>query len=66
MWSPSLERNERWLPIVAGRPLPLGRKRGPFTTLAIVTGVMVIFGMGTVLPTMMQSFIEPPGLSGRA
>ncbi len=34
-----------------------GRKLRSFlTTLAIVIGVMMIFGMGTVLPTMMQAF----------
>ena len=34
-----------------------GRKLRSFlTTLAIVIGVMTIFGMGTVLPTMMQTF----------
>ena len=34
-----------------------GRKLRSFlTTLAIVMGVMVIFGMGTVLPTMMDAF----------
>ena len=33
----------------------LGRKLRSFlTTLAIVIGVMTIFGMGTVLPTMMH------------
>ncbi len=45
-----------------------GRKLRSFlTTLAIVIGVMVIFGMGTVLPTMMESFQQNLlALSGQA
>ena len=44
-----------------------GRKLRTFlTTLAIVIGVMVIFGMGIYLPSFMDAFQQEPSLGVRS